>query len=63
MISNIAGAGAKAGAPFPLAPPPSRPAYPPMSGNTIGRLFRLTTFGESHGPALGGILDGCPATG
>jgi len=32
-----------------------------MSGNTIGRLFRLTTFGESHGPALGGILDGCPA--
>ena len=31
-----------------------------MSGNTIGRLFTLTTFGESHGPALGGIVDGCP---
>jgi chorismate synthase len=34
---------------------------PPMAGNTFGRLFRLTTFGESHGPAIGGILDGCPA--
>ncbi|HDQ41388.1 MAG TPA: chorismate synthase [Desulfonatronum sp.] len=32
-----------------------------MSGNTFGRLFCLTTFGESHGPALGGIVDGCPA--
>lgn len=32
-----------------------------MAGNTFGRLFRLTTFGESHGPAIGGILDGCPA--
>lgn len=32
-----------------------------MAGNTFGRLLRLTTFGESHGPALGGILDGCPA--
>ncbi|NCC25554.1 MAG: chorismate synthase [Deltaproteobacteria bacterium] len=32
-----------------------------MSGNTFGRLFRLTTFGESHGPALGGVIDGCPA--
>jgi chorismate synthase len=31
-----------------------------MSGNTIGRLFSVTTFGESHGPALGGIVDGCP---
>ncbi len=31
-----------------------------MSGNTIGKLFALTTFGESHGPALGGIIDGCP---
>ncbi|MXV37330.1 chorismate synthase [Flavobacteriaceae bacterium Ap0902] len=29
--------------------------------NTIGKLFRLTTFGESHGPAIGGIIDGCPA--
>ncbi|MEQ9426418.1 MAG: chorismate synthase [Cyclobacteriaceae bacterium] len=30
-------------------------------GNTFGRLFRITTFGESHGPALGVIIDGCPA--
>lgn len=29
--------------------------------NTFGRLFRLTTFGESHGKALGGVIDGCPA--
>ncbi len=29
--------------------------------NTFGRLFRVTTFGESHGPALGGVVDGCPA--
>ena len=29
--------------------------------NTIGHLFRLTTFGESHGPAIGGIIDGCPS--
>lgn len=29
--------------------------------NTFGTLFRLTTFGESHGPALGAVLDGCPA--
>ncbi len=28
--------------------------------NTIGRIFRLTSFGESHGPAIGGIIDGCP---
>ncbi len=32
-----------------------------MSGNTFGSLFRLTTFGESHGEAIGGIIDGCPA--
>ncbi|HBZ56499.1 MAG TPA: chorismate synthase, partial [Syntrophobacteraceae bacterium] len=31
-----------------------------MSGNTFGRLFRVTTWGESHGPALGVIIDGCP---
>jgi len=31
-----------------------------MSGNSIGELFRLTTFGESHGPAIGGTIDGCP---
>jgi len=30
-------------------------------GNTFGRLFRVTTFGESHGPAVGCVLDGCPA--
>jgi chorismate synthase len=32
-----------------------------MAGNTFGTLFRLTTFGESHGTAIGGIIDGCPA--
>jgi chorismate synthase len=31
-----------------------------MAGNTIGKMFSVTTFGESHGPALGGIVDGCP---
>lgn len=31
-----------------------------MSGNTFGRLFSVTSFGESHGPALGCIVDGCP---
>jgi len=29
--------------------------------NTFGKLFTLTTFGESHGPAIGGVIDGCPA--
>ncbi len=29
--------------------------------NTFGKLYKLTTFGESHGPAIGGIIDGCPA--
>ncbi len=29
--------------------------------NTIGTIYRLTSFGESHGPAIGGIIDGCPA--
>ncbi|MBC2845156.1 chorismate synthase [Winogradskyella flava] len=32
-----------------------------MAGNSFGKLFKLTTFGESHGPAIGGIIDGCPA--
>jgi len=32
-----------------------------MAGNTFGKLFRLTSFGESHGYGIGGILDGCPA--
>ncbi|WP_298091097.1 chorismate synthase [uncultured Sphingomonas sp.] len=31
-----------------------------MSFNTFGRLFRFTTWGESHGPALGAVVDGCP---
>ena len=31
-----------------------------MSHNTFGHLFRLTTWGESHGPAIGGVVDGCP---
>ncbi|WMS42517.1 chorismate synthase [Acuticoccus sp. MNP-M23] len=31
-----------------------------MSHNTFGHLFRLTTFGESHGPMIGGVVDGCP---
>lgn len=31
-----------------------------MSGNSIGKLFTLTSFGESHGPALGAVIDGCP---
>ena len=32
-----------------------------MAGNTFGKIFKLTTFGESHGKAIGGIIDGCPA--
>lgn len=31
-----------------------------MAGNSFGNVFKLTTFGESHGEALGGIIDGCP---
>ena len=31
-----------------------------MAGNSIGQLFKISTFGESHGPALGCIIDGCP---
>lgn len=31
-----------------------------MSGNTFGQIFTLTSFGESHGPAIGGVIDGCP---
>lgn len=31
-----------------------------MSGNTFGTLFRVTNFGESHGPAIGAVVDGCP---
>jgi chorismate synthase len=32
-----------------------------MSGNSFGKLFTVTTFGESHGAAIGGIVDGCPS--
>ena len=32
-----------------------------MAGNSFGKIFRLTSFGESHGPAIGGVIDGCPA--
>jgi chorismate synthase len=32
-----------------------------MAGNSFGRIFKLSTFGESHGEAIGGIIDGCPA--
>lgn len=32
-----------------------------MSGNSFGKIFKLTTFGESHGEAIGGIIDGCPS--
>jgi chorismate synthase len=31
-----------------------------MSHNTFGHLFRVTTWGESHGPAIGAVVDGCP---
>ena len=31
-----------------------------MSHNTFGHLFRVTTWGESHGPAIGCVVDGCP---
>ncbi|WP_185869476.1 chorismate synthase [Blattabacterium cuenoti] len=32
-----------------------------MAGNTFGKLFRVSTFGESHGVAMGGVIDGCPS--
>ena len=32
-----------------------------MAGNTIGTLFKVTTFGESHGPGIGVVIDGCPS--
>ncbi len=32
-----------------------------MAGNTFGSIFKLTTFGESHGEAIGGVIDGCPS--
>ncbi len=43
------------------APPNSAFAHPgAMSGSTFGELFRVTNFGESHGPAIGCVIDGCP---
>ena len=32
-----------------------------MGGNTFGHIFKLTSFGESHGLAIGGVIDGCPS--
>src|SRR5690625_5078571 len=32
-----------------------------MAGSTLGKLFTVTNFGESHGPAVGAVVDGCPA--
>ena len=32
-----------------------------MAGNSFGNIFKLSSFGESHGKALGGVIDGCPA--
>ncbi len=32
-----------------------------MSGNSTGEIFKVTTFGESHGPCIGGVIDGCPS--
>ena len=32
-----------------------------MAGNSFGKIFQVTTFGESHGPALGCVVDGCPS--
>lgn len=31
-----------------------------MSSNSIGKIFKLTTFGESHGKGIGGVIEGCP---
>ncbi len=36
------------------------PGSPPVSSNSFGKLFTVTTFGESHGPAIGCVIDGCP---
>ena len=32
-----------------------------MSSNCFGQIFKITTWGESHGPAIGVVIDGCPA--
>ena len=53
-----------------MVSPQARPAAPPnaalrifaaMAGNTFGRLFRVTSYGESHGAGIGVVVDGCPA--
>ena len=31
-----------------------------MAGNSFGKVFRITTFGESHGKGIGAVIDGCP---
>ena len=31
-----------------------------MAGSSLGKIFRVTSFGESHGPAIGCVVDGCP---
>lgn len=41
-------------------PKHGRPPPPAMSGSTLGTLFTVTSFGESHGPAIGCVVDGCP---
>src|SRR5207249_1419494 len=46
--------------PADLWAPARRPRYPRRVGNTWGRLFRVTTWGESHGAAIGAVVDGCP---
>ncbi|MEK2481534.1 chorismate synthase, partial [Lactobacillus acidophilus] len=45
---------------FQLMSLPSNLSGFPMSHNSFGHLFRVTTFGESHGPAIGCVVDGCP---
>ena len=32
-----------------------------MAGNSFGTLFKLSSYGESHGEAIGGVIDGCPS--
>src|SRR5579864_7853603 len=46
--------------PFSVDPRPRRTKSHTMSFNTFGHMFRVTTFGESHGPAIGCVVDGCP---
>lgn len=50
----------KAGKDFPVYNAAPEKGVQIMPGNSIGEMFRVTTFGESHGPALGCVIDGCP---